>query len=184
MQGWDSTFDGLERATTLCLQIGHSMKKAASIRMRRGLKYLALGAELHQASGIHYCDAVRDLRNYGEIMRDEKHGQAEFRAQLSEQFEDLRLNGDVERRGGLVGNQQLGTVHDGHGDHYPLPHAAGKLVRIIAGASVGFGDGDVIHGLNGKSCRAVDLDWLPCASTASAICSPTRITGLSAVIGS
>jgi hypothetical protein len=57
-------------------------------------------------------------------------------------------------------------------------------VRIVAGAAVGLGDGDIIHGLNGKLPRLRASERVPCASTASAIWSPTRMTGLSAVMGS
>ena len=49
--------------------------------------------------------------------------------QLAEQVEDLRLDGDVERRGRLVGDQELGIAGERHGDHDALAHAAGELVR-------------------------------------------------------
>ena len=78
-------------------------------------------------------------------MRDEEHRQSIFAAQLVEQVENLLLDGDIERGGGLVGDEQLRTVHDGHGDHHALPHASRKLVRITAGALVRFVDGEVAH---------------------------------------
>ena len=111
-----------------------------------------LVAELDHASGIHHGHAAGNLGNHGKIVRDEEHGQAELGAQFGEQVKDLGLDGDVERGGGLVGDEQLRAVDDGHGDHHALAHAAGKLVRIVAGAAVGFGDGDIRHGLNGKLC--------------------------------
>ena len=46
------------------------------------------------------------------------------------QLEDLRLNGDVERRGRLVGDQQIGLVGERHGDHDALALSAGELMRI------------------------------------------------------
>ena len=109
------------------------------------------GAELHHAAGIHHGHSAGDLGNDGEIVRDEEHGQAEFGAELCEQIEYLGLDGDIERGGGLVGDEQLRAVDDGHGDHHALAHAAGELVGIVAGAAVGFGDGDIRHGLNGKA---------------------------------
>ncbi len=87
----------------------------------------------------------------------------------------------------VVGSSAIsncGRFDDGHGDHYALAHAAGKLVRIVAGAAIRVGDGDICHGLNGEFRTASRLEFLPWASTASAIWSPTRITGLRAVIGS
>ncbi len=64
-------------------------------------------------------------------------------------FENLRLDGDVERGRRLVGDQQLRTVDDGHGDHDALAHASGELMRIVAGARARVGDGDVVHGIDG-----------------------------------
>ncbi len=48
---------------------------------------------------------------------------------LVEQRQDLRLDGDVERRRRLVGDQQLRLVGERHRDHHALAHAAGELVR-------------------------------------------------------
>ena len=54
------------------------------------------------------------------------------RCRALQQLQDLRLDGDVERGGRLVGDQQVGLVGERHGDHHALPLAAGKLVRIGA----------------------------------------------------
>ena len=51
--------------------------------------------------------------------------------QLQHQVEDLRLDGDVERGGRLVGDQQRRIAGQRHGDHHALAHAAGELVRIV-----------------------------------------------------
>ena len=51
--------------------------------------------------------------------------------QVAHQVEDLRLDGHVERGGGLVGDQQLGVAGQRHRDHRALPHAAGELVRVV-----------------------------------------------------
>jgi hypothetical protein len=39
--------------------------------MRWGLKDLRFASQFHNASGVHDCDPVGYLRNYGKIMRDE-----------------------------------------------------------------------------------------------------------------
>ncbi len=88
------------------------------------LKEVTLAGELHQAAGVHDRNPVDDLRDYGEIVRNEQHGQPELRTQIGEQLQDLRLNGDIQGGGGLVGDQQLRPVHDGHGDHHALPHTS------------------------------------------------------------
>ena len=65
--------------------------------MRRGPKYRVFVPELYKISGVHHCQAVRDLRNYGEVMGNEEHGEAELGAQFSQQIENLSLYGDVEQ---------------------------------------------------------------------------------------
>ena len=44
--------------------------------------------------------------------------------------EHLLLDRHVERRGGFVGDQDVGARDQHHGDHDALAHAAGDLVRI------------------------------------------------------
>ena len=65
-------------------------------------------------------------------MADEQDGHAVLPVQLAQQREDLGLNGHIQRRGWLVGQQQLRAADDGGGDHDPLEHTTGKLVRIAA----------------------------------------------------
>ena len=78
--------------------------------MRRRLKYVALRSQLHQVAGIHHRHPVGDLRNHGQVVRNKQHGQAKLGPQFSQQFKNLRLNGDIERGRGLVGDQQLGRL--------------------------------------------------------------------------
>ena len=59
------------------------------------------------------------------------------RLDLGQQAQDLRLHGDVERRGRLVGDQHLGVDGEGDGDHHPLAHPARELVRVVADAGGG-----------------------------------------------
>ena len=143
------SFDRLERSGAVGPKVGDGAQQAASVGMRGRLKNIALGAKFHQIAGIHHRNPVADLRNYREIVRDEKHSQAELGAEFCQQVENLSLDGDIERGSGLVGNQQLRAIDDGHGDYDALAHAAGELVRIITGATIGVRDGDVLHGLEG-----------------------------------
>ena len=46
------------------------------------------------------------------------------------QLQDLRLHGDVECGGRLIGDQQLRLARDRHRDHRALPHSARERVRI------------------------------------------------------
>ena len=67
----------------------------------------------------------------------------------AQHVEDLGLDGDVQRGGRLVGEDDVGVVGDRHGDHRALPHAAGELVREGVGAAAGFGDADQVEQFDG-----------------------------------
>ena len=84
---------------------------------------------------------------------------AELALQFDDQFEDLRLDGDVERRGRLVGDQHLGIAGERHGDHGALAHAARELVRIFLGALRRLGDAHQVEHLDGalEACLAVHV---------------------------
>src|SRR5450759_550778 len=68
------------------------------------------------------------------------------------QAQALRLDGDVEGGGGLVGEQQLGVAREGDGDHHALAHAAGELVRVVLDAAGCLGNADQLQELD----RALD----------------------------
>ena len=56
--------------------------------------------------------------------------------------QDLGLDGDVERSGRLVGDQEHGVVRQGHGDDDALLLPAGQLMRIGVDTPFRFGDAD------------------------------------------
>ncbi len=74
-----------QRLATFRFQVGHGLQKAAGVGMCRRTKDFMPCAELDYAAGIHHGHAVGDLRNHGEIVRDEEHGQAKLGAQFCEQ---------------------------------------------------------------------------------------------------
>ena len=65
-------------------------------------------------------------------MRDQDQRRPCTLREVLEQIKDLRLNGDVKRRGRLVGNDQLRLAGERHRDHRTLTHPARELVRIGA----------------------------------------------------
>ena len=69
-------------------------------------------------------------------MGDQHQRHAALALQAAQQIEDLRLDRDVKRRGGFIGDQQLGVARDGHGNHDPLVHATRQLVRVGPQASL------------------------------------------------
>ena len=107
---------------------------------RRARTARAVGADLDHLAGIHDADAVGDLRQQAEIVRDIEHRHAEPRAQIDQQRDDLLLRGDVEAGRRLVEHDEVGIAGQRHGDADALLLAAGELVRIAA-PEVGVGSG-------------------------------------------
>ena len=85
----------------------------------------------HHASRVHHAHHVGVLGHHAQVVRDEHDAHAAIALQSAQQFQDLRLDGDIERRGGLVGQQHLGLARQRHGDHHALTHAAAEPVRIL-----------------------------------------------------
>ncbi len=113
--------------------------------MLRGGEDIARGAPLDDLAVVHDADPVGHLAHDAEIVGDEQHGHVELGLELEQEIEDLRLDGDVERGGRLVGDEQVGLVGERHGDHHPLPLPARKLVRIGLKASLGIVDADLVQ---------------------------------------
>ena len=87
--------------------------------------------DLDDAAEIHHADAARHVPDHGEVVADEEIGEAELVLQVAHQIEDLRLHGDIERRGRLVADDELGFGRQRAGDRDALPLAAGKFMRIF-----------------------------------------------------
>ena len=94
---------------------------------------------LDQLAVMHDDDAVGHLRDHAHVVGDEDERHAEVALQVAHQAEDLRLHGDVEGGGRLVGDQHLRIAGERDGDHDALAHAARELVRILAEALLGLG---------------------------------------------
>src|SRR6266487_5740824 len=65
-----------------------------------------------------------------EVVGDEQVPQIELVAQRLEQIDDLRLDGDIERRDRLVADKQLRSRRQRSGDTHPLALPAGEGVRV------------------------------------------------------
>ena len=85
---------------------------------------------LHQMALLQHRHPVGHLGHHAEVVRDEQHARALLTLQLADEFQDLRLGGDIQRRGGLVGDEQCRLEDQRHGDHHALALATGELVRV------------------------------------------------------
>jgi hypothetical protein len=72
------------------------------------------------ASGVHDCNAIGELRDHAEIVGDEDHRGAAVAAALKQQLENLRLHGNVERGRRFVSDDEPGAQRERHRDHYAL----------------------------------------------------------------
>ena len=111
--------------------IGQGCEQSPGIGMPGATKD-ALGiAFLHDPAHVQDRNPVAGFCNQSEIMGDEQHGQGTLALELQQEFQDLSLNGDIERRGRLVGDDQVGLGRERHRQHDPLLHAAGELVGVL-----------------------------------------------------
>jgi hypothetical protein len=99
--------------------------------MLRAGEELGHAGALDDASRVHHRDVLGHLGDHAQVVRDEDDRRTCFLAQLAHQLEDLRLDRDVERRGGLVGDEQSRSQRQCHRDHRALAHAARKPVRVV-----------------------------------------------------
>ena len=85
---------------------------------------------LDDLSRVHHDRPLTQVGHHTEVVGDEQDAHVAFALQLAQQVEDLGLHGDVERGGGLVGDQHVGVARQRAGDRHALRHATGELVRV------------------------------------------------------
>ena len=115
-------------------------QQMAGVGVARAVEDLGHRPLLDQLAPGHHRDPLGEAAHDGEVVRDQQDRHAEPRLQLLQQLQDLRLDGDVEGGGRLVGDQDVGLVRQRHGDHHALPLAARELVRVGAEPRLGVGD--------------------------------------------
>lgn len=87
---------------------GNAVEQKPRIWMGGAAEDIVAGSEFHQPSQIHDCHPVGDVANHADIVADEQACQVEPVAQLHEDIQNLRLNGDVQRRHGFITYQYAG----------------------------------------------------------------------------
>ena len=137
--------DGRQARGARPVEPRHGLQQAERVRVPRRAEHRIGGALLDDAAGIHHVDAVGVARDDAEIVGDDHQGDPEALAEVFHQLQDLGLDGDVERGGRLVGDDQRGIAGQRDGDHHPLTHAARQFVRVLVEAAGGIGDADQIE---------------------------------------
>ena len=121
---------------------------------------------LDDLPGVHQRHLVRHPRHHAEVVGDQQQPQPALALQVLEQGQDLCLDGDVQRGGRLVGDEEVRLGRQRHRDHDPLLLAAGQPERVLVDAAFGFGDAHAaqpVHRLlaRGRAAqRRVGLDRL------------------------
>lgn len=121
---------------------GDAGEEGLGVGVPGGVEDVLDGALFDDFATEHDEDAVGDILDDAKVVGDEDEAHAEAAAEFGEELHDLLLDGNVERGGGFVGDEELGAATEGHGDHDALLHAAGEFVGIGAEAFFGFGDAD------------------------------------------
>ena len=98
--------------------------------MLRRTKDLLNAAGLYRLTAIHHQHPIGDIGHDAHIVGDKDHPHRHLLLQDGNELQNLRLDGDIQRRGWLIGYQHRRPTGERHGDHHPLAHAAGELVRI------------------------------------------------------
>ena len=112
-------------------------QQAHRVRVLRRVEQGGYRPLLDDAPGVHYHYLIGHFSHHTEVMGDQDDGGAIFLLQCVHQIQDLGLDGDVERGGRLVGNQQARFAGQCHRNHGALAHATGQLVRVFVKALLG-----------------------------------------------
>jgi hypothetical protein len=90
-------------------------------------------AKLNNFPKVHDRNAIADILDNAQIVRDKDHRQGEIALQLLKQIEHLGLNGDIKGRDRLIGDDELGIAGEGPCNADALTLAAAELVWIALG---------------------------------------------------
>ena len=122
---------GVKPLSLVLVELGDGSEQCLGIGMVDVLEQAVRGGALDDFAGVHHHRPVSVARDDPHVVGDKEDGHVEPALQVVDQGQDLGLNGHVERRCRLVGDQQLGLTRERHGDHDPLAEAPGQLVRVI-----------------------------------------------------
>ncbi len=104
---------------------------------------------LDDLAGVHDEHLLGRLGDHAHVVRDDDHRHPVVSAELVEGLEHARLDGDVERGGRLVGDQQLRAARERHRDHHALAHPSGEPVGVVAEPPLGVGDVHLLEEAHG-----------------------------------
>ena len=85
-------------------QPGHRAQQGLGVGMLRFAQYIERHPLLHQPARVHDVEAMGGPGHQGQVVGDQQEGHAELALQRNQKLHDLRLHGNIQGCGGLVGN--------------------------------------------------------------------------------
>src|SRR3972149_5936408 len=82
---------------------------------------------LHDLPRVHHVHPVGVARNDAQVVGDDDHGGAQLSGQAGQQLQDLGLDGHVQRRRRLIGEEELWVAGERHRGHDALAQSTGGL---------------------------------------------------------
>src|SRR5215210_143616 len=136
-------------------ELFYCLKERLRIRVQRVRDHGLRGTQLDQLTAEHHRDAVAEVAGQGEVVGDEQVTGA-VRVPVSlENLQDPEAQGEIQHRGGLVGEHQHGIQHHRPGDSDPLPLPSGELMRIALREEGAWGK---TYLLKSNQCRFLPAD--------------------------
>src|SRR5450759_3979592 len=159
--GGDHALDGGQRFVGLLLrEFRNGLQQTVRVRMTRRLEDLFGRRVLDNLAGIRDGDGLCHFSDDGKVVGNDENGHTQLLLKSTHQVQNLRLDGDIERRRGFIRDQEFRVRRQCHGDHDPLTHAAAHLMRVLAEAPFGLGDADQVKHLDGTLLRLGVIDLL------------------------
>ena len=145
----DAALDGDQLLFVVQVQARHRVHQRPGVGVVRVVEDVVAAALFDDLARVHDDDVIGHIGHDTQVVGDHDDGHAELLLQLLHQLQNLRLDGDVQGGGRLVGDQQLGVGDQGSGDHDALPLAAGKLMRVFVHTGLRVRDADQLQHLLG-----------------------------------
>ena len=82
-------------------------EQGGGVGVARARERFGRGPDLHALAGVHHLQPPGCLGDDGHVVGDQDQGHAALALERGQEVEHLLLDGDVERGGGLVGDQEL-----------------------------------------------------------------------------
>ena len=108
----------------------YGTQQSPRIRMTGIIENLIHGSNLYYFSRIHDRYPVCDPRYNAKVMCDKDRRRSQFFLNFPKQVQNLCLNRHIQRCRRLISKQNFRIARQRNRQYDPLPHSAGKVIRI------------------------------------------------------